>query len=94
MDQVLSFVHDILPFFHVLAALVILVKILWVIKTKGPDFPAIVISFFRIYNEVELNTSNNKKRFKYMRFNNFSNYYLYFWLFVTILIYVIFISQK
>ena len=94
MDEILSFIHDILPFFHILALTIVLVKICWVINTKGFDFSAIIISFFRIYNEAELHSSSNKKRFKYMRFNNISNYYLYIWLFITLLIYVIFLSQK
>ena len=90
MDQSLEFLHDILPFLHVVAAIAFLIKIVIVFRTKGLDFPAVVISFFRIYSKSEKYMSNNKARQQFIALNNSINYYLYAWALITLIVYLVY----
>ena len=90
MDQVINFLHQALPFLHILAAIAIIIKFVIVFNQKGLDVPAVMLSFFRIYSKDHVQMNSRKKRGQYMRLNNFINFYLYAWLFLTVLLFIIF----
>jgi len=81
-----------MPGFYVAAALAFILKIILVFNTKGFDLPALIISFFKLYGESQLNMTTNKKRFNYMKYNNYLNYFLYF--FVLLFVIMLLIFQK
>jgi len=90
MDQVINFLHEILPFLHILAAIAVVVKFVVVFDQKGFDVPAVMLSFFRIYSKDHLQMSSRKRRSQYMRLNNIINIYLYAWVFLTVLLFIVF----
>jgi len=90
MDQVLEILRNIIPYLHVITAILVVVKAFFVFRNKGFNVPAVIGSFFRIYSQSDVQTSHNETRRQYMRINNFINYYLYFWVFVTIIMIVVF----
>ncbi len=92
MDKVISFLHDILPFFHVTAILVILFKLTVVIANKGLNPAALLISFFRIYTKEDRKSTENERRLLFMKWNNILNWYLYIWLILFFFIKIIFLN--
>lgn len=93
MDQSLEFLHYILPLLHILAAIAFLIKVVIVFRTKGLDFPAVIISFFRIYSKSEKYMSNNKVRQQFIVLNNYINYYLYAWALITLIVFLVYQNQ-
>lgn len=76
MDFIFDVLHMAMPVLYVIAALVLLVKIVLVFYHKGADLPALIVSFFKIYNKSQRNTASNRRK-SFMRYNNLLNYYLY-----------------
>ena len=90
MDQALEILRNIIPYLHVITAILIIVKAIFVFRNKGFNVPAVIGSFFRIYSQSDVQTSHNEARRQYMRVNNFINYYLYLWIFLSIIMLVVY----
>ena len=77
MDQVVSFIHSLMPVLYILMAVAVILKIIMVINNRGFKVPVILASFFRIYKNREQTDTLNKKKRLYMKYSNLLNYFLH-----------------
>ena len=77
MDSVFAIFHTLLPILLIIAGLAIMVKIFLVFNRRGADIPAVVYSFFRMYNADDRQSARSRQRQLYMKLNNIINIYLY-----------------
>ncbi|WP_153797870.1 hypothetical protein [Foetidibacter luteolus] len=87
MDAIISLLLTLQPLLNGVAAIAVIIKILYVFNVRGFDVPVLMLSFFRIYHR--RGHSSSRKRQEYMLVNNCINIYLYFWLFVTAVLFII-----
>ena len=82
MESVLQTIHILMPAFHVLLALSLILKIILMVSFRSFDLPYLFLSYFRFYSESEKRMSGNTRRRRYVTANNYINFYAYFWIFL------------
>jgi hypothetical protein len=85
MESVLQTIHVLMPAFHVLLALSLILKIILMVGFRSFDLPYLFLSYFRFYSESEKRMSGNNRRRRYVTANNYINVYAYFWIFLCII---------
>jgi len=90
MNFIFEVLYHLLPYLHILAGIAMIFKMVMVFRNKGFDFPAYVISFFRVYTQSDKSMTNSISRKQYMKLNNLINFYLYSWAFITFIIFLVF----
>jgi len=88
MDAVILLLLTLQPLLNAVAAIAVIIKILYVFNVRGFDVPVLMLSFFRIYHRRGQRYSSRKRQ-EYMLVNNCINIYLYVWLFVTAVLFII-----
>ena len=84
MDSVFEAIHVLMPVFHVLLVLSLILKIILMTGFRNFDLPYLFLSYFRFYNESEKQMSTNSARKRYVTLNNYLNIYAYVWIFLCI----------
>lgn len=90
MDRVLELLHQSIPYLHLFAAVLMLLKVIIILINRGVDVIAIVGSFFRIYSYAEVDMTTDSNRQNYMKLNNYINICLYVWALLTGMNFLIF----
>ncbi|MEP6512842.1 MAG: hypothetical protein ABJA79_03170 [Parafilimonas sp.] len=85
MENVLSIIRVLMPFFHGLAAFGLILKIILMLGFRNFDLPYFVLSYFRFYGRSDFQMAENKQRRLYVRLNNLVNYYTYVWAFLCLI---------
>jgi len=85
METVFEAIHVLMPVFHVLLVLSLLLKIILMTGFRSFDLPYLFFSYFRFYNETEKQISRNSWRRRYVSLNGYLNMYAYIWVFLCIL---------
>lgn len=89
MDFIFDVLHMAMPVLYVIGAIALLAKIVLVFYYKGVDFPALIVSFFKIYSKSQRNTASDRRK-AFMRYNNLLNYYLYILLLLFFLMLIVY----
>lgn len=86
MEIVLNFIYSMMPFFHILAAILLILKVYLILNFRNFDLGYLLSSYFRFYQKRDLEIANSKNRKKFIVINNYVNYYTYAWVFLCIII--------
>lgn len=93
IDRLLELLRNAMyPYLNILAAIIFVLKASVILRNRGFNLPAVLLSVFRIYSKSEINMTNNEARQKYMKINNVFNYYLYAWALLLIIMILVFQS--
>ena len=84
MESVFQVIHALMPLFHILLVLGLIMKIVLMTGFRNFDLPYLFLSYFRFYGESEKQMSRNNWRSWYVRANNYINFYAYLWAFLCI----------
>ena len=84
METFFEAINVLMPVFHILLALSLIVKIVLMSGFRNFDLPYLVLSYFRFYNEAERNMGGNISRRRFVTLNNYLNIYAYVWIFLCI----------
>ena len=89
MEDILGFLFTHIRLLEVIGIVIILLKSIIIIATKGGDLYLIVESFFKFYSKVDISLSSNNREIFYKRSNNYLNAILYSWIFFLIILIII-----
>jgi hypothetical protein len=84
MESLLQAIHILMPAFHVLLVLSLILKIVLMTGFRSFNLPYLFLSYFRFYSDSEKQMSHNNWRKWYVTANNYINFYAYFWVFLCI----------
>jgi hypothetical protein len=84
MESLFEAIHVLMPVFHTLLVLSLILKIVLMTGFRSFDLPYLFLSYFRFYNDSEKQMSSNTWRKRYVTFNNYLNIYAYVWIFLCI----------
>jgi len=84
MESLFEAIHVLMPVFHVLLVLSLIVKIILMTGFRNFDLPYLFLSYFRFYSDSEKQMSSNAWRKRYVNLNNYLNIYAYVWIFLCI----------
>ena len=85
MESVLQAIHVLMPAFHVLLVLSLILKIVLMTGFRSFDLPYLFLSYFRFYSDSEKQMgSSNTWRKRYVTLNNYLNIYTYIWIFLCV----------
>ena len=85
MDSLFEAIHVLMPAFHILLVLTLILKIVLMTGFRNFDLPYLVLSYFRFYSESERQMGGNTWRKRYVTLNNYLNIYAYIWIFLCII---------
>jgi len=84
MESVFEAIHVLMPLFHTLLVLSLILKIVLMTGFRNFDLPYLFLSYFRFYNGTEKQMRGNSWRRRYVTLNNYLNIYAYIWIFFCI----------
>ena len=84
METLFEAIHVLMPVFHILMVLSLVLKIVLMMGFRNFDLPYLFLSYFRFYNDAEKHTGGNTARRRYVTLNNYLNVYAYVWVFLCI----------
>jgi len=84
VDSLLEAIHVLMPVFHALMVLSLILKIILMTGFRNFDLPYLCLSYFRFYSASEREMATNTWRKRYVTLNNYLNIYTYTWLFLCI----------
>jgi len=84
MESLFAAIHVLMPVFHVLLILCLILKIILMTGFRNFDLPYLFLSYFRFYTESEKQMAGNTARKRYVILNNYLNIYTYVWIFLCV----------
>jgi len=93
MDDIVSFLHNAVLLCSPVFILAIIAKIILVLKRKGFNLPAIIISFFKIYKRWEKQKAKTPGKKNFMVWSNRINYFLYSYTLLFIVMLLIYMDD-
>ena len=93
MDRVIAALHIIMLICCPVAICVIIAKLALIVKRKGWDMQAFVLSFFRIYTTVDKQQTTGRRWRRVLTINNRINYFLYFFIVLFLFVFLIYGSN-
>ncbi len=85
MENALSAIRLLMPFFHIITAAGLIIKIFLMLGFRNFDLPYLVASYFRFYERSDLQMAEGKQRRAYVKSNNIINYYTYTYIFLCLI---------
>ena len=85
MESVFQAIHTLMPLFHILLILSLLLKIILMRGFRAFDVPYLFLSYFRFYTDSEKQMSRNAWRKWYVNANSYINFYAYLWVLICVI---------